>query len=67
MKTWNVRVRGIGGPVADFHQRTYEVKGESAGYAVDKAIGAYHEMHGAQYKFYDAVVVAAVNTVQVLP
>jgi hypothetical protein len=42
MKTyWLVSVKGLGGPLADFMSREYQVDGGTAAEAIDKAISAY--------------------------
>lgn len=67
---WNVEVKGLGGPHAEFNRKIFKVKSVSPALAVEKAINAFRELDKSEgerwvlaygggwlpYDFYSATV-----------
>lgn len=43
-KDWHVKVKGLGGPHAEFNERTFYIRNTEPGEAIEKAIRAFVEM-----------------------
>jgi hypothetical protein len=64
---WSVKVIGLGGPLGDFFERSYQVSAETAGESVDAAIKAFlasHQKNG--FEFCSAQVNSIQDGIEVL-